>query len=562
MSDYPQNPNTQNEPLIPPQVLLYVAIFGFLIAIVVLFTQPEFSVIGYGGLAIGLLSLLAWGLLAPEQLRAAFTGRTARFGGTSIFVTAVFIVALAAIYILVRQQKWHNDITDTSTFSLSAETTELLKTIAADPTTPQIKIIGFYGTAQGAEIDRNTILFDQYVRASNNKISYEIVDPDRNPQITDLYELGNNDIVVVPLRDDGSPDVERKELVSFFNQEDITNAILRVSAQGDFRAYFLTVEQGLQLDNANGGLTQLKEAMDQFKWTSQSITLTDLLNPEGEIKLNDPAADGEVLVIPGGATALPDEAAKAITDYLDAGGDVILFADINTQGEPSLATAPNLSDYLAAQFGVRVNDDLILDRFNQLQNPLTILASDFGNHPVTTPQNFNAVIFGYSRSITIAPTLPPNVTVTPLIRTSANAYAKVGLNLSTADESAFAQQPNDPTGPFVVAVAAENTQTGARLVIFGSRDVPVDQYAAFAAVGFGNLDTTFRSLAWATGYDEFFVNIPRVSPTQNPADTPIIADDQQIRLINFVTVGVLPFGLLLLGFFIRQLGRERQIASQ
>ena len=39
-----------------------------------------------------------WVLLAPQQARAAFTGRTARFGGTSVLVTIMLIVAMALIY--------------------------------------------------------------------------------------------------------------------------------------------------------------------------------------------------------------------------------------------------------------------------------------------------------------------------------------------------------------------------------------------------------------------------------------------------------------------------------
>src|SRR5215212_6067295 len=100
-----QTPNTptttQQEPFIPPQYLLILSALGFLVAVVVAVTQPEFGVVGYGGLAFGVLALLMWVLLAPQQARSTFTGRTARFGGTSLLVTIVLLVAMALIYHVV-----------------------------------------------------------------------------------------------------------------------------------------------------------------------------------------------------------------------------------------------------------------------------------------------------------------------------------------------------------------------------------------------------------------------------------------------------------------------------
>ncbi|MBA3872600.1 MAG: hypothetical protein H0X30_25970, partial [Anaerolineae bacterium] len=71
------NPNlTEQEPFIPPYYMLILAAIGFIIAIVVALTQATFSVVGWGGLALGILALVVWAFMAPDQLRSLVTGRT------------------------------------------------------------------------------------------------------------------------------------------------------------------------------------------------------------------------------------------------------------------------------------------------------------------------------------------------------------------------------------------------------------------------------------------------------------------------------------------------------
>ena len=110
-NDLPEETSGEQEPFIPPQYLLILSVLGFVVAGIVAFTQPTFSVVGYGGLTFGFLALLAWVLLAPQQAKSVFTGRTARFGGTSLFVTIIVLAMLVGIYTVVRNQEWRLDLT-------------------------------------------------------------------------------------------------------------------------------------------------------------------------------------------------------------------------------------------------------------------------------------------------------------------------------------------------------------------------------------------------------------------------------------------------------------------
>ena len=146
MAEEPQQMHDEDneQPFIPPHYMLILALVGLLVAVGVVFTQPTFTVIGWGGLGITLLSLIAWVLMAPEQARDVLTGRTMRFGGMSFIVTLVVLIALIAIYVVVRGLNVRVDLTQADNYSLSTESRQAISAMSADPTVPKIKMYAFY----------------------------------------------------------------------------------------------------------------------------------------------------------------------------------------------------------------------------------------------------------------------------------------------------------------------------------------------------------------------------------------------------------------------------------
>ncbi len=567
MSEQPNlNPDNidELEPFIPPHYMLFLAAAGLLIAVFVALTQPEFSVVGWGGLGLAGLAVLGWALMDPEQVKAAFTGRTAQYGGTAVLVTVIFLVALVAIYAFVKDLEIRQDLTQRDEYSLNEASRGAISLLGVDPTIPEIKILAFYNINQSAGRDRDTLLFDDYASSSLDKISYEFIDPDRHPLQAETYEVTRaGQVVVAPLDEAGEPDVENAELIDFLTQEELTNAIMRVSASGDFRAYFVGVENGLQLeDTGANGLSTLDSVLtDSYKWTTEQVSLPELVFEGGEFQLGDPNADGEVLVIAGGVRPLPDEQLAIITDYLNNGGDVVIFAGLGSgdAGE-SLATADNLSNYLFGNFGLRVNNDIVLDPVQMFQSPLLPIASDFDRiHNITSAfADGSFVVFEQTHSIAVSPTPPENVLVTELIHSSSEAYTKV-FHLALTEEE-LAQTEDDPTGPFVLAAAAENINSGARVVIFGSQYVPSNNFESLLSINGQNLNAAFLSIVWATNFDAFFTDIPQVIPEGRPQDAPIFVSEQDLLMVNFIILILVPFGILVIGLFVWWRNRERGIA--
>jgi hypothetical protein len=568
-----QNPNMpqEQEAFIPPFYMLILAVVAFLVAVGVALTQPTFTVVGWGALGIAILSFVAWVFMAPDQAKAIFTGRTARYGGTSVLVTVVFLAALVAIYAIIRDQNWRTDLTQSDQYSLTDEGRKAIGGLGADPKLPKVQMLAFYGASQAGTRDQDTLLFEDYVKASGGKINYQFIDPDRNPAQATQYKITRpGQISVAKINEDGTPDITNAQLVNFFNQDDLTNAVLRVAASGDFRAYFISTDGGLKLaDSGSQGMSILNDSLTKrYNWKTQEVSLFELTGTDSTIKLNDDAADGEVMVIAGGDKALSDDELKIITDFVDKGGSLVIFAApsitaaTDAQGQSSavsnkpLALADNLSNYLYTKFGLRFVDDMVLDPSLSVQSPAIPVAATFSSTNYITSaftQNANGIVFELPHSIEVAPTLPENVTVDELAKTTDKSYAKTDVQAVLNGETA--QADADPKGPFVLAAAAENSQTHARVVLFGSASVPSNNFASLGS-GVVNLDAAFNTLVWATRFNDYFSTVT-VQSSARPQDTPVFANDQIIRNVNLLTIFVLPFGVLAIGFLVWWNTRER-----
>ena len=546
------------QPFIPPYYLLILTAVGVVIALIA-FAQSSSNVIGWGGLGIALLSLVAWVFMAPEQARAALTGRTVRHGGTSLVVTIVVLTALIALYTLIRQANLRIDLTERDTFSLAPESEQAVRAFGTDPTIPTVKVLAFTSAAQAGQRDQLELLLSDYETVSNGKITWEFVNIDQNPlQAEQLGVTNAGQFYVAPLDEAGEMVTEKGELLGFFSQDDMTNAIFRVAAEGDFRAYFITVNNGLSMIGAEPtSMSSLRIRLEQQGWsTVREASLFEFAAPDSETQLNDPAADGEVMIIPGGDTPLADDELAIVTDYLDNGGKLVIFAGPSSNPDTtSLATGEGLSNYLWDHFGLRFRDDIVLDQTQLWQSPLIPVASDFNiSQPITDnlPRR-SGIIFEAPHSIELAETPPENVTVNELVTSTENAYAKT--DFEQLIQGNIEPTADDMPGPFVLAAAAENSETGARIVLFGSASVVINQYQPLNVNNVVNFQAAVNSLAWVTHFDETFAGLD-IQRGARPQDTPIFVDQQMASTISLITMLIIPFGILTIGLLVWWNNRE------
>ncbi|MBK8420785.1 hypothetical protein [Candidatus Villigracilis saccharophilus] len=167
-----------------------------------------------------------------------------------------------------------------------------------------------------------------------------------------------------------------------------------------------------------------------------------------------------------------------------------------------------LADYLAKDWGITLQNDIIVDL--STQQPLNAVSAAFSSaHPIT--QNLSSkysVILPQARSIGMAETPVTDVQLMPLILTADNSWGETVLG---ADSSAEFNEGVDFQGPLNMAVAGENTTTKGRVVVFGNSLFAIDEN--FDAYGNGNIFV--NSVDWAAEQENLLNITPRTPITRS-----------------------------------------------
>lgn len=570
---------TTEEPIIPIAVFVGIAIIALVVAALAVVFGAE-QVISIGAIAVGLISIVAGALLNPQETMDFLRGRSVSYGGTAIIVTMLVIIAAGTLYALVSSANLQTDLSGSEEFTLNSGVRDIIETLAADQTTPDIQIVGFFTLAQAAQRDRIELLLQDFSEAGGDKISYEFIDPNRAPLALEEYGAAVGQLVVVRLDENGEPLAEDAEIVPNAGEQTqvlITDSIITLTASGDFRAYFLRLDDGISITDATGGGADVlaQQLRDRFRWTVEEISPLTIVSGmqaagEGEIEVGglgaideeidllDPAADGEVLIIPGGGTPLVEEVVDALRAYVEQGGNLIVFADQSLSPEnPALAVAENFDTFLNDVYGVSFNADLIVDprALNQLGR-LLVQPNNFAAHPIT--EQFSDVggaflQFSVPRSINLG-----DSGATAIVSTEDVPYAKTGLNLAgELTLETLQQTPEDAVGPLPLVAAAEGPE-GSRLVLVGGVDPLLNSGLQLLNSGIVNFILAQDALFWAVDYDNAAGALADIPPSTNLGDTPLnFSNLSAITTINAVSIFVLPFGLLGLGILVWWLRREQ-----
>ena len=196
---------------------------------------------------------------------------------------------------------------------------------------------------------------------------------------------------------------------------------------------------------------------------------------------------------------------------------------------------------------------MVLDRSQAFQNPLYPVSTELdAYHRITQPysQGF-ALVFEAPHSIEIAEEPPASVTLTALASSSADSYNM--RDFSAVLEGNIEPEETSLTGPLVLAAAAENSETGARVVLFGSASMLANGFTGINGVA--NFDVAVDSIFWATDFEDWFSQV-NIQSAARPQDAPLFADAQSLALINVITSLLLPFGVLAIGALVWYRNRE------
>src|SRR5215471_3998519 len=275
-----------------------------------------FGIIGYaltsGGVARlfifinligGAFAIIGWLTASWGRLGELAGSRSTRYGANAALYSSAFIGLLIAINYLAARYPRQFDLTTERVFSLSPQSLNVVKNLQHP--------LHLYGFVQEGRSPTAEALYQEYAYASP-KISYELIDPNRHPELADRFKVTTMNTTHLQYgggKGDGTN-------VTDLNEEAITNGILKLTSAGSKQVCFTSGEGEADPDDAENpnGFAGFKKALEGENYQIKKLNLVT------EASVPDDCA---VLVVAGPTRPLVPHVIKAINGYLNHGGRVL-----------------------------------------------------------------------------------------------------------------------------------------------------------------------------------------------------------------------------------------------
>ncbi|MFA6110318.1 MAG: DUF4350 domain-containing protein [Candidatus Latescibacterota bacterium] len=472
---------------------------------------PETGYPALANVAMGLALIGVAGAANPALLRQYGRWLNAFWGSLMVLGIAAMVVFLAGRY------PRRLDLTEGKLHSLSDLSVRTLEGLTAD-----VAAVAFMEGGTNAALEA---LLKEY-RVHGPRFSFELIDPDRDPNRAEAYGIRQYNTLVV---ESGG----RQQRLTELTEKEITNAVLKVTRDRRERAY-LTVGHGEV--GAGDDPEGLGVLVGRLKEIDYGVEDSLFLARAGEVP-----ADCAVLVVAGPRTPFLANEVEAVRRYLDRGGAVLALLDpLHDSG-----LGPLLSEW-----GVRVGDDFVIDTSGigslfglDFTTPVAVA---YGDHPITRRHRGVMTFYRLARSVGIDSTRVGDREAVELASTSDQGWAEHDLSVLQEGGGKRTVQLDpgvDRPGPVPLAVAVTGSGTAggsaARLVVFGDSDLATNQFFDYQ----GNGDLVLNAVSWLAE-DESLISIRPRQAGHNP----ISLTESQGEWIFWITVILLPAVVAAVGF--------------
>ena len=378
----------------------------------------------YGGAGL----LILWIVLNLRQLRSALISRRGRHGAAAGASTVLVVAIVCLLSFLNLRHNRRIDLTENQLYSLSAQSRKVVEALEGE-----IRIVGFFQGENQAKVFEELMQEYRYV---STRVNYEVVDPQREPGRVAGFDVERFGQVAVV---SGAT----TEIVDDFDEARITNAIIKVTREGQKIVYFLT-GHGERSPEETGpeGLSQVKEAIERQNYVVRSHNLAQ----------ENALPENPAVLIAAGPTVsfLPNEV-RLLQEYLEGGGKLLLLLDPRTRFA---------MDELLAEYGLGVDGNVVIDASGVGQlfglGVAAPIVSSYETHPITDELRGVMTFFPMAQSVK-ATDSPLGYSSSELFSTSARSWGETDLE---GNQAAF-DEDQDTQGPLALAaVAVKTVQTG------------------------------------------------------------------------------------------------------
>ena len=502
-------------------VLFVFGIVSFLIA-------GEFNVYNEFHIIGGLVLIIYFAAVDFSSLLEGIKSRSVKYG-TGTFVYGLIILAIIVVINLIvykMPKRW--DLTANKIYSLSPQSKKIANMVPKGTV-----ILAFFEGGNAGSVED---LLKTYSYASD-KLSYEVVDPEKHPELAEKYQVNRDKTIVVVYKNRYFKATEN-------NEQGITNALLKLVKGQHKKIYFLTDhgEHSITDDSAQG-YSIIKKALQDDNFEVEEFSIAR----QGKIP-----DDASVIVVAGPTREYLPQELQVITDYLKKGGSAIFLIDPMVNG---------LKDYIK-KWGVILDDDVIIDRsvklFGGPQLGVFPIVKDYGIHPITKGMDGKSTIFPLARSLekyeppkdVTGATFLPGLKVTSIAKTSPTSWGETDLK-SLFEKHTAEIDNNDKKGPLSIAMVVEKEPgkkddkkekpKSVKVVVVGNSSFISNKFVQ----SFYNMDFFLNMVNWLAGESEFVTIRPRSVKYSRVNFT-----EEQMATMFYLSVLIIPELIILLGIFV------------
>jgi len=511
---------------------LVAVLFALVIFLVALLGVPTDLGWILTNLGVGVAMLVTAAVLnfdaLRERMRSGEARRAGRYGTSAVLATVLAVAILGMLGFLAARYHVRWDWSEQRVHSLSDQSLKVLENLDRD-----VQAVALFSPLDAPPV---RALLERYDYASDRFEVVEFADPNARPDLLEKYEITpeklGRGLLRIALGDEA---VE----VADVNEENITNAMVKLSRTTEKRVYFLEGHNERAVEgpaaSEKDGFSRAADALRNENYNVEKL----LLAARGEVP-----ADADVVIVAGSTRPLLGQERDALRNYLARGGSVMVLVDPR-------AKTDLVED--VEEWGVEIGDDIVVDRqlalFGRATTPF---AARYATDHEITKDFRETTLFHVVRSVRVKPEASG---MTEIVFTGDDSWAERDLDRFFSEGAAeFGEE--DLSGPVSIAVAGsvdlreeaasgddaagtgpEGDRTG-RLVVFGDADFAsnemIDAYL--------NRDLFLNSVNWLLGD----VDAIAVRPNRSRASRfqPTAEEFQRIRLLSLF---VLPEALAILG---------------
>ena len=451
---------------------------------------------------------------------------------SNMTVAILLILVLAvAVTLLSDRHYFRWDVTASGEHTLSDKTLQALKTIQ-EP----VKAIAFVKepSEEASNVKKLLASYEYHLKG----LSFEMVDPDRNPALTRQYDIKALNTVILE-------GFGQSQTVKTPDEESLTNALVRLSKGRTEKVYWVMGHGERPFKStAQESLASIHQNLSNQNYEFEELTLAQ----------KDIPSDAALVVVAAPEKNLFPEEVASLKRFLNKGGSLLIFLEPYQDG--------GLKEFLR-EYGVVMSSDMVVDKMSRVMGgdfllPMTVT---YGNHEIT--KNFRLLsFFSLARSVEVDKGVKKKgLTLTNLALTSQESWSETDRDALNQGKARL--DAEDRQGPLSLAVIVEldpkeakgeegkeeDKITGeGKLAVFGDADFASNKFVSLA----GNSELMINTMNYLVGRKDL-ITIPE---KERPADHLMLSRNQGLMLFWIPVVGI-PLLVIVLGVVVWRKRRSR-----